>query len=403
AAGFTLVSSQTVYLAVSGTGKAPVLGDGGYSDYNSLGGYTLFGFGDQQQPPSAPVGLSLRRISGSQLELRWQPGLGVDAYNVFRDGSFIVNTESIAIIDTGLTPATVYTYRVSATNQYGSSGLSEPAIITTLDADEFVMDGEPDFFNYLLSDPGMRIFAAVRGNRLYVSTWSPGSWSAGFGSDHHIMISDVLLASAMTDAPWAKRGKIAIPGNKPFLAGEESSDYAGWFNTSGDTTLFKAPVNSLQMEGSIDMVQEFGSVPDTVYVAAIAYETHDESGSDPNWGRINAQAPAPTVVNDDLEPEEFLAIPVGRIRDTAMDGVYDILSPERAFSVVSFGQTAGKQMRLDWYTVPDTTFRVYRQTGSLSNTWNMADQQTSGTTQWNLSFTDTNAPATNVFYQLRLP
>ena len=34
------------------------------------------------------------------------------------------------------------------------------------------MDGEFDSQNFVVSDNGMRIYAAVRGNKLYTATWS---------------------------------------------------------------------------------------------------------------------------------------------------------------------------------------------------------------------------------------
>lgn len=50
----------------------------------------------------------------------------------------------------------------------------------------FVMDGQFDSENFVVSDNGMRIYAAIRGNKLYTATWSP----KGGGNDHVILITD---------------------------------------------------------------------------------------------------------------------------------------------------------------------------------------------------------------------
>jgi hypothetical protein len=50
----------------------------------------------------------------------------------------------------------------------------------------FVMDGQFDSQNFIVSDNGMRIYAAIRGNKLYTATWSP----KGGGNDHVIYITD---------------------------------------------------------------------------------------------------------------------------------------------------------------------------------------------------------------------
>ena len=50
----------------------------------------------------------------------------------------------------------------------------------------FVMDGLFDSQNFVVSDNGMRIYAAVRGTKLYTATWSP----KGGVNDHVIYITD---------------------------------------------------------------------------------------------------------------------------------------------------------------------------------------------------------------------
>ncbi len=50
------------------------------------------------------------------------------------------------------------------------------------------MDGEFDSQNFLVADSGMRIYAAIRGGKLYTATWSP----KGGGNDHYLFITDTF-------------------------------------------------------------------------------------------------------------------------------------------------------------------------------------------------------------------
>lgn len=399
----TLNMPQTVYLRVAGAGIGDLLG-AGYSNYASLGTYTITGFGDQQQRPSPPIGLSLSRVSGTQMRVSWTPNPSATSYRVFRSGALVGTTSSTEFLDTGLTPSTEYGYTVVALNAFGSSDASDTSIITTSAFDEFVMDGNPDFPGYLVSNPGMTIYAAVRGTKLYLATWSPGDNNSGFGADHHIFVSDSLLASATTTAPWSKRGFVAIAGNKPYLAGEGASTYASWFNTAGANTLFKAPLNSGVLEGAIDLVAEFGSVPEDVYIAAVAYETGDANQLDPSKGKINSQAPAGNG-NANLEPNEFFRVPVRSARDAAQNGTYDILDATRSFAVTNVSFNASNRPVLRWPVVPGKNYMVQGRSNFAAGSWSnlLVIPWGAGATQWEMEFTDTSAPAATKFYRVTQP
>lgn len=394
-ATISLSNDSTVFLKITSSGKGDVLGTG-YSNYGSLGRYTVSGFGDQRQPPSVPVGLSLRRLSGSILVASWQGDESAFSYEIRRDGVLIAATANTSFTDEGATPSTLYSYTVRALNAYGSSSDSPPSLISTMAADEFAMDGAADFAGYKLYDSGMTIFAAGRGTRLYVATWSPGNDNSGFGSDHHIFVSDQILESATTPAPWEKRGLIAIPPGKPYLAGESSSAFAGWFETRGSTTLSKSPVNSGVLEGSIDLVAEFGSVPEFVYIAAVAYQTENQSQGDVDKGKINGQAPvAVGTANNNIDPLEFLKIPVRAIRDRALNGVYDILDPARGFRVKAVSFNSQSRPVLVWDVLPGKKYFIYG-TSDLAG-WPPAALNSGGWNadpgQWEMIFTDNDSSA----------
>ena len=379
-ATFSLSSNQTVLLRVAGAAKSDSQGTV-YTNYGSLGTYSLTGFPNQLQAPSAPIGISTTPVSGTQIRISWATNQAASSYSVYRNGTLIGTTASTDFLDAGASPSAPFSYTVAASNEFGSSPFSEAANTATPAFDEFIMDGKPDFAGYLLSDPGMTIYAAVRGNRLYVATWSPGS--QGGDNDHFLLVSNRLLSSAATPAPWVKSGITAMPGDAPYLAGESNSTYSGWANEPSGSTLFKSPKNYEALEGSIDLVAEFGSLPESIYIASIAYATG-------NGGGINAQAP-PGNGNNNIEPSEFLRIPVASIRDRALNGTYDILDPARSFRPKSIGFDPQNRPVLVWDVVPSKRYTVHR-ASNLSGPWTILNAGGWNAEPWQreMIYTDTD-------------
>jgi hypothetical protein len=241
----------------------------------------------------------------------------------------------------------------------------------------------------------MTIYAAVRGTKLYVATWSPGDNGSGFGSDHFLFVSDTLLESATTTAPWAKAGNIAVGPSKPYMAGESTSTYAAWSNVKGPTSLGKGRLNSKLMEGVIDLVAEFGSLPAEVYVAAVAYGTSDGGG-------IGSQAPFGNG-NNNLEPSEFLRVPVRAVADARLNGTYDILDAARSFAVEQTRLDTLNRPVLRWPVVPGQTYQVQSRSALETGSWLPGTMQTAGSAQWEMEFTDTNAAGAPMFYRVIRP
>jgi hypothetical protein len=209
------------------------------------------------------------------------------------------------------------------------------------------MDGQADSAGYLEYGNGMTIYAAVRGGILYLATWSPGN--SGGANDHFIFATDQLLGSASAPAPWAKAGLVAAAANKPFIAAESATAYCGWFNAPGSSQVVKSATNGGQLEGTIDLVAAFGSLPQTVYVAAAAYQTAD-------GGLLAAQGP---VGNNDgnIDPGEFMPILLAAIKDENSDGVFDRLDPALDFVISQISQTNGIRT-ISWNSVPGKTYQL---------------------------------------------
>ncbi len=85
--------------------------------------------------PSIPTHLSGNGFSATQINLDWvasTDNVGVTGYKVFRDGSQVATSTTTTYQDTGLTPATTYTYTVSAYDAAGNeSAKSASATATT--------------------------------------------------------------------------------------------------------------------------------------------------------------------------------------------------------------------------------------------------------------------------------
>lgn len=105
-----------------------------------LAGVPAFAAADTT-PPSVPSGLSGSAYSPTQINLSWAAStddVGVRGYQVFRGGTLLGSTSTLAYYDTGLAPSTSYTYTVDAYDssgnisaQSGSFTISTPATDTS--------------------------------------------------------------------------------------------------------------------------------------------------------------------------------------------------------------------------------------------------------------------------------
>jgi hypothetical protein len=129
------------------------------------------------------------------------------------------------------------------------------------------MDGVRDTVSQQIAANGSRhLFAAINGNVLYIATED-----AGEGNDVFIYLAD--QPGAMVAANWAKAGQIAQWD--AYLADENNNDYESWFDAAAGAAQAATGPNGGVLEGTINLMQEFGSLPAQIYLAVGVYQNND--------------------------------------------------------------------------------------------------------------------------------
>ncbi len=349
------------------------------------------------QPPSAPQNLSATPTATNQINLAWSAASGATIYLVSRDGATISTTAATGFSDTGLAAASAHCYFVIASNSVGASAASAPVCTNTFTnapvvLPPFQLDGAFDSAGYLLASNGLVLYGAVRGTTLYVAMWSPGTSGA---NDHFIFVTDQLLPNPTATAPWAKAGNTAVSVNKPFLATESQNAYLSWFvnNTATNWPCAKSATTNGALEGTLDLVAAFGSVPTNLFLCAAAYQTA-------NGGALAAQSPAGSGAN--IETNEFLLLPLAALRDSWGNGTLDLCDPARGFKINSAGTVTSNRV-LNFSAMPGRNYQIQYAT-QLGGAWsNLPGTNIAAPPQLFLNVTDTPAAGTaQRFYRVRL-
>jgi hypothetical protein len=353
------------------------------------------------QIPSIPANLTATATTTNQVRLSWSASSGASAYILNRAGTPFAVTTATTYTDGGLTPSTAYCYTVASSNSAGVSAFS-PSVCTNTatvtiitNYPPFVMDGVVDSAGYLISTNSMVLYAALRGTKIYVATWSPGTSGA---NDHFIFVTDQLSGSATNPAPWAKSGMVAVSPNKPFLAGESQNTYVSWFlnNTATNLSSAKSSTNSGVMEGTFDLVQVFGYLPTNIYICAAAYQTA-------NGGVLAAQSQ--NLGGSNLNTNSFISIPVEVLQDSFGNGVFDRLDPARGFVMLKPSKNNIGSFTINWAAMPGHMYQIVYK-NSLTGSWIdlPGASNTAGGLQTSSSFTDSinisNSPQR--YYKVRL-
>jgi len=242
----------------------------------------------------------------------------------------------------------------------------------------FTLDGAFDYPGYRVASNSMVLYAALRGTVLYVATSSPGNSGP---NDNFIFVSDALLSSARSAAPWSKAGSIAVAATKPYLAGESQNSYLSWYANSAATSWLcaKSTTTSGAMEGTMDLVQAFGYMPTNLYLCAAGYVTT-------NGGPLVAGCPVTAGPN--INTNNFLVIPVAALRDSLGNGTFDLCDPARGFKILSVGLQY-TNLALNCAAMPGRKYQV-QFANALTGPWTNlpATQTIAAPPQMTVSFTN---------------
>ena len=174
----------------------------------------------------------------------------------------------------------------------------------------FVMDGILDASAVeIAASGGLHLYAVLEGDTLYIATED-----AGEGNDVFIYLADG--PGAMVPANWAKAGQIAQWD--AYLADENDNDYENWFDASGSAEAATG-ANGGVLEGTLNLAEQFGSLPSEIYLAVALYETVD-------GGSLISSLQVPGSLDGDgnLDANEYLlyTLSVGYTAD--FDGDNDV-------------------------------------------------------------------------------
>ncbi|MCF8261237.1 MAG: T9SS type A sorting domain-containing protein [Melioribacteraceae bacterium] len=138
----------------------------------------------------------------------------------------------------------------------------------------FVLDGSLDSRAALASsNDGIDLYLAYDEPFLYVATQKASQQ----GGDIFLFVSE--NPSTFKNAPWAKNGQVA--SWDAYIANESSNDYNVWNDYIGATEISVGAF----LEGTINLKEEFGTVPENIYAAIGRYGTND-------GGNLTGQSPS---------------------------------------------------------------------------------------------------------------
>jgi hypothetical protein len=183
------------------------------------------------------------------------------------------------------------------------------------------MDGGLDSGVYRLAASGTvvdsgALYAAIKGNTLYLAApVLTGSF------DQFIFVSKTT--GKITAAPSSKAGTVAFDtGKDPFLAMSATDGVTVWTNGGASSKGIADKLPGGYMEGTIDLVQAFGSVPKTLYISFAAYAP----GA---GGALDRTKQAPSGKGDgNLDAAEVIAVPTATLHNEGFTGTPAVLEPK---------------------------------------------------------------------------
>jgi hypothetical protein len=148
------------------------------------------------------------------------------------------------------------------------------------------------------------------------------------------------------------------------------------------------------MEGTLNLMAAFGSVPTNLYLCAAAYQTA-------NGGALAAQAPAGSGAN--IDTNEFFVLPISALRDSWGNGTLDLCDPARGFKILSAGSHDTNRV-LNFAVMPGRAYQI-QFVNQIGGTWSNlpAGSNFAAPPQMILNFTDAPPASTaQRFYRVKL-
>jgi glycosidase len=237
-----------------------------------------------------------------------------------------------------LSANTVYTVQLSGAAQSASGealGTTFHASFTTgttiipldlVDRREYLMDGSitgDEVGALRVSANGVDLYVDFNGEDLYFATQA-----AENGNDRFILVT--TTTSGSSSAMWAKNGLVA--GLQHYIGNEFDNGWSGWFHDAGGSGGFTASQPGGWLEGVLDPVSAFGSIPNQIFVASVPYET-------PNGGNLISPEQCPGGDGDiNVESGEYYLLDLSAF-DTDGDGLADLQEDANANGQVDAGET----------------------------------------------------------------
>jgi chitodextrinase len=204
--------------------------------------------GPDKTPPSTPAGLSASAASTTQINLSWRAAtdnVGVTRYRVYRNGVQLASVSATSYADTGLQPATAYSYTVAAYDGAGNGSSQSAAASATTKA-------TPD--TQAPTAPTDVVAAAASASQIDVS-WSAASDNVGVRG--YRVYRDGALAASPTGT------QVSITGLAP--ATPYSFSVAA-VDAAGNVSALSAPVSAMTQPPGDTMPP---SVPSGLSVSAV--------------------------------------------------------------------------------------------------------------------------------------
>ncbi|MHB8624537.1 MAG: Ig-like domain-containing protein [Sulfuricaulis sp.] len=143
------------------------------------------------QPPSVPTNVSASAISSSQINLSWTAStdnVGVTGYKVYRNGTQIATATNTLYSNTGLSPATSYSYTVAAYDAAGNVSAQSSAATATTSALAPITGAPYITYTDILSGPNT---GGENNEGTYLSIFGKNFGGTGLGSTVKVYINNV--------------------------------------------------------------------------------------------------------------------------------------------------------------------------------------------------------------------